>query len=36
MAGCGFRQFHGTETDMILRNSGTGGLELYDINNNQI
>ena len=24
------------ETDMILRNTSTGGLEVYDINNNQI
>src|SRR5439155_17964563 len=24
------------ETDLLLRNSGTGGLEVYDINNNQL
>ena len=24
------------ESDMILRNTNTGGLEVYDINNNQI
>jgi hypothetical protein len=27
---------HGTETDMILRNTNTGGPEVYDIGNNQI
>jgi hypothetical protein len=24
------------ETDMILRNSNTGGIEVYDISNNQM
>jgi hypothetical protein len=27
---------HGTESDMVLRNSNSGALELYDISNNQI
>jgi len=27
---------HGIESDMVLRDSNTGGLEIYDINNNQI
>jgi len=26
----------GTESDMVLRNSNSGALELYDISNNQI
>ena len=33
----GFGDFnHDGATDMMLRNSGTGGFEVYDINNNQI
>jgi hypothetical protein len=27
---------HGTQSDLVLRDSGTGGLEIYNINNNQI
>jgi probable HAF family extracellular repeat protein len=34
-AGLG-RFFDGDTVDMILRNTGTGGLEVYDINNNQL
>jgi hypothetical protein len=27
---------HGTQSDLVLRDSGTGGLQIYNINNNQI
>jgi hypothetical protein len=27
---------HGTQSDLVLRDSGTGGLMIYNINNNQI
>jgi len=33
----GFGNFSGRgENDMILRNAGTGGMQVYDIKNNQI
>jgi hypothetical protein len=37
LAVLGRRQFQRRpETDLLLRNSTTGGLEVYDINNNQL
>jgi hypothetical protein len=35
-SGFGHFSSNGGETDMLMRNSNTGGLELYDISNNQI
>jgi hypothetical protein len=36
--GCHEGNFSGVpgETDLLLRNSTTGGLQVYDINNNQL